>query len=64
MVYTLVEKAGGLQPFIDNFIPKVVSGEIKYLEHRTNGLENIGEALFDVLTGKNMGKSIVVVSDE
>lgn len=44
--------------------PKVVSGEIKYLEYTKRGLEATGQMLLDVLTGKNTGKAIIVVADE
>ncbi|KAL0961288.1 hypothetical protein HGRIS_006248 [Hohenbuehelia grisea] len=41
----------------------IASGELKVLEHRTEGLEKAGHALVDVLTGKNHGKSVVIVAD-
>ncbi|KIK56447.1 hypothetical protein GYMLUDRAFT_47209 [Collybiopsis luxurians FD-317 M1] len=54
--------------WIDEFyrvIPKqLASGEIKYQEDRTNGLENAGEALREVQTGKNTGKKVIVVANE
>jgi len=38
--------------------------KIKYLEERTEGLENAPEAFSRLMQGKNVGKSIVVVSAE
>ena len=39
-------------------------GRIKYLEDRTQGLENAGAAFSRLMHGDNVGKSIVVVADE
>lgn len=39
-------------------------GKIKYLEDRTEGLENAPEAFSRLMQGKNVGKAIVVVSRE
>ena len=50
--------------FFENFPKRVASGEIKYKEHRVEGLENAGKALVDVLKGKNFGKMVVVVAEE
>ncbi|GBE89550.1 Zinc-type alcohol dehydrogenase-like protein [Sparassis crispa] len=46
-------------------IPKrVASGEIKYSEDFTEGLENAGQAILDVQLGKNNGKKIIRVAGE
>lgn len=46
-------------------IPKrLANGELKYNEDFTYGLKNAGQAILDVQTGRNFGKSIVVVSEE
>ena len=50
--------------FIEKFPERVASGEIKYKEHVTRGLERAGEALLDVLVGRNFGKSVLVLEDE
>ncbi|KZP04315.1 NAD-P-binding protein [Athelia psychrophila] len=43
---------------------KLASGAIKYTEDRTLGLERVGEAILDVQTGKNTGKSVIIVAEE
>lgn len=46
-------------------IPKAIaSGQLKYREHITKGLENGGQALLDVQLGRNEGKSVIVVAEE
>ncbi|RPD54820.1 NAD(P)-binding protein [Lentinus tigrinus ALCF2SS1-7] len=60
---------GSLMPkYDDEFFAtmpaRVAKGEIKYKEHFVKGLENAGQALLDVLSGENFGKSVVVVSEE
>lgn len=46
-------------------IPKrIASGEFKHKEDFTYGLENAGQAIYDVQVGKNQGKSVVVVAKE
>ncbi len=50
--------------FYSKFVQRVASGEIKYKEHLVRGLENAGEAILDVQSGKNFGKCVVVVADE
>lgn len=39
-------------------------GEFKYKEDGTWGLENSGQALWDVMTGKNLGKKVIVLAEE
>jgi len=53
-----------LEAFQREIPPKVARGEIIYVESITHGLENAVEALLDVLTGKSMGKSVVLVAEE
>ena len=39
-------------------------GKIQYLEDRTQGLENAPEAFSRLMRGDNVGKALVVASDE
>ncbi|TBU57233.1 NAD(P)-binding protein [Dichomitus squalens] len=52
------------EEFDRTFPARVASGEIKYKEHIVRGLENAGQGLVDVLTGKNFGKCVLVVAAE
>lgn len=46
-------------------VPRWISeGKIKYTEDITKGLQYAGHAILDVQTGKNKGKSIVLVAEE
>ncbi|KAI0772918.1 NAD-P-binding protein [Trametes elegans] len=60
---------GSLRPkyedeFYATFPARVARGEIKYKEDRVRGLERAGHAIADVQSGRNFGKSVVVVADE
>ncbi len=45
-------------------IPKMVAqGELKYREDITSGLAQADSALLDLLTGRNIGKSVVMVEE-
>lgn len=50
--------------FMGSVVPKLASGEFKYTEDRTLGLEKAGEALLAVQKGTNKGKSVVIVADQ
>jgi len=54
----------GSEEFYEVVTPLVQSGKVKYKETRVIGLEHAGQALADLLTGDNFGKSIVVVGDD
>jgi NADPH-dependent curcumin reductase len=57
------EFAGQLMPeFLQRATPWVRDGELKYLEHIVDGLENAPEAFIGMLEGKNFGKLIIRVS--
>jgi NADPH-dependent curcumin reductase CurA len=57
------EFAGRLMPeFLQRATPWVRDGELKYLEHIVDGLENAPEAFIGMLEGKNFGKVIIRVS--
>ncbi|PBK87212.1 NAD(P)-binding protein [Armillaria gallica] len=43
---------------------KIASGEFKYAEDITNGLENAGEAIRRIQTGQNIAKSVVLVAED
>ncbi|THU91338.1 alcohol dehydrogenase [Dendrothele bispora CBS 962.96] len=58
----LTDKWG--KEFKDVVPKKLASGEIKYKEDRTVGMEHTMEALVQVLMGKNNGKKIIVVSED
>ncbi|KAF8219765.1 alcohol dehydrogenase [Tricholoma matsutake] len=44
--------------------PKLVSGELKYREDITSGLENVGDVILGVQKGTNNGKAIISVAQE
>ncbi|KAF7982666.1 hypothetical protein HWV62_27127 [Athelia sp. TMB] len=50
--------------FIAEIPPLVFAGKIRLREHRYDGLKHAGQALADVHTGANFGKSLIVVSDD
>ncbi|OSD00542.1 NAD-P-binding protein [Trametes coccinea BRFM310] len=50
--------------FYSTWPKRVASGEIKYKEDRVYGLENAGQAIADVQSGRNFGKSVVIVAEE
>lgn len=43
---------------------EVAHARIKYKEYIRHGLKTVGQILYDVLMGKNVGKAVVIVSDE
>ncbi|KAK0462862.1 uncharacterized protein EV420DRAFT_1521346 [Desarmillaria tabescens] len=43
---------------------KVASGEFKYSEDITNGLEHAGEAIRRIQTGQNVAKSVILVAED
>ncbi|KAJ6530953.1 hypothetical protein DFH09DRAFT_994341 [Mycena vulgaris] len=52
------------EAFRAEIVPKIISGELKYTEDITLGLDKLGDALAAVLRGTNTGKAVVVVADE
>ena len=48
-----------LPEFLGDVLPKVLSGEVKYLEDVAEGLENAPRAFMEMLGGGNTGKQIV-----
>ncbi|KAF5382269.1 hypothetical protein D9757_008938 [Collybiopsis confluens] len=52
-----------LDEFYATIPPKLESGELKFREEVFRSLDKVPEALLRVLTGKNRGKAVVVLSD-
>lgn len=52
------------EPFYKEVPAKIASGEFKLKEDLKHGLEKAGEAILDVQTGKNKGKSVIIVAEE
>ena len=59
LLKNLIPKYG--EAFHREIPARVASGEIRYFEDVTEGLENAGQAIYDVQTGRNNGKSVVRV---
>ncbi|PCH38833.1 alcohol dehydrogenase [Wolfiporia cocos MD-104 SS10] len=53
-----------LDEFYRQIPPMVARGELLYTEDIASGLENAGQAILDVQTGRNKGKSVVVVAQD
>lgn len=52
------------EAFYKEIPAKLASGELKYKEDVTKGLENAGEAILANQTGENFGKSVILVAEE
>ncbi|KAI0332231.1 NAD-P-binding protein [Cubamyces sp. BRFM 1775] len=50
--------------FYATFPARVARGEIRYKEDRVRGLERAGDAIVAVQSGKNFGKSVLILADE
>ena len=50
--------------FFEEVAPMVVSGQVKFRETVTEGLENAPKAFLELLEGKNFGKQLVRVGDD
>ncbi|KAF7341794.1 PKS-ER domain-containing protein [Mycena sanguinolenta] len=53
-----------LTAFSTEVMPKLISGELKYREDITRGLDKVGDVILAVQKGENTGKAIVRVADE
>lgn len=63
--FIIYDDFGHLYPeFISKVQPLIATGEIKYLEHMSEGLENAPDALNEVLRGENFGKRVIQITDE
>jgi NADPH-dependent curcumin reductase CurA len=59
------DKAAGHDPIFYRDMPKwLASGEIKYKEDVVEGFEGAEDAFIGLLSGKNMGKLVVRISDD
>lgn len=46
-------------------IPRdIADGRLRFVEHKYEGIESVGQALYEQQTGQNRGKSVVNFSDE
>ena len=52
------------EQFYEEIPKRIASGEFKYLEEVTRGLQHATEVIRTVQRGANKGKSIVIVHDE
>lgn len=52
-----------LSEFWDVLPGKLASGELKYKDHVYRGLESAGEGFLDLMLGRNVGKSVVLLAD-
>ncbi|PCH38839.1 NAD(P)-binding protein [Wolfiporia cocos MD-104 SS10] len=50
--------------FYEMFLKLVKEGKHKYKEDVTKGLERAGHTIIDVITGRNKGKSMILVGEE
>jgi NADPH-dependent curcumin reductase CurA len=50
--------------FSEQMVKWLMAGEIKYKEHRVEGLENAVEAFIGLLKGENFGKLVVRVGPD
>jgi len=53
-----------LQEFYENVLPLIASGEIKYKEDVTRGLDQVGDVILSVQKGMHKGKAVVLVAEE
>lgn len=54
----------GPEPFVNEYLPLLRDKKLKFREDKTIGLENLAQALVDVLKGDNQGKGVVVVAED
>lgn len=61
LVHTMNHKY--LEAFHRDFPKMIASGQIKYKEDRSYGLQTAGQGILDVQKGYNFGKKVIVVSE-
>ena len=56
------------EKYVDQFykeIPELLaSGQLKYTEDVSKGLESVGDGLLEVQKGANTGKKVIIVADD
>lgn len=62
LTYDILEK--WLPTFMQEVPALISSGKIKTKEDIVYGLEKVPQAFFDLLHGKNLGKTLVIVSED
>jgi NADPH-dependent curcumin reductase CurA len=53
-----------VQEFRETILPKLASGQFKFTEDITKGLDKVGDVILALMKGTNTGKAIVVVAEE
>ncbi|KAJ7648375.1 alcohol dehydrogenase [Mycena polygramma] len=59
-----LENAETDKEFYETIPPLLASGELKYKEEVTRGLDKVGDVILSVQQGRNTGKAVVVVAEE
>ncbi|KAI0725229.1 NAD-P-binding protein [Fomitopsis betulina] len=62
IVWSLYDKHR--EAFYREIPPMVASGQIKYTEDRSTGLQSVGEAILSVQKGTNTGKKVIIIADD
>jgi NADPH-dependent curcumin reductase CurA len=62
LVFKLIEKYR--EEFYATIPAKLASGELKYTEEITKGLDKVGDVLLAVQKGTNTAKAVILVADE
>ena len=50
--------------FLDDVGGMIRDGRMKSTEYVVDGIENAGRALIDMLSGRNLGKTVVRIADD
>lgn len=53
-----------LQEFYENVPSLIATGNLKYKEEITRGLEKVGDVILNVQKGMNKGKAVVLVAED
>lgn len=52
------------EEFYRTIPPKLASGELKYAEEVTKGLDKVGDVILAVQKGQNKAKAVILVAEE